>query len=139
MMLSCRHMSPNPRPLGRTHPTNQQINQPTNHPIVPPSQKVGSCTQRWPHVADVMVTRGQGASSLFYSSRPGITVKLLLSIGAAGRPVSPIWSQNLLEDQVCLAPRGGGSTWQVRVIPAMPHQFKTHTFLIGMLFLGMRL
>lgn len=44
---------------------------------------------------------------MFYSSRPGITVKLLL--GAAGRPVSPIWSKNLPEDQlyVCLKPHDG--------------------------------
>lgn len=42
------------------------------------------------------ITQAEGASFLFYSSTPGITVKLLLSIGAAGRPISPIWSKNLL-------------------------------------------
>lgn len=42
------------------------------------------------------ITQAEGASFLFYSSTPGITAKLLLSIGAAGRPISPIWSKNLL-------------------------------------------
>lgn len=45
------------------------------------------------------ITLAEGASRLLYSSRPGITAKLLLSIGAAGRPISPIWSKNPREDQ----------------------------------------
>lgn len=43
---------------------------------------------------------------LFYSSGRGITVRLLLSVGAAGRTISPIWSKNLLADlpYVCCRP-----------------------------------
>lgn len=49
------------------------------------------------------ITHFQGASSpFFYSSGWRITVKPMLSVGAAGRTVSPIWSKNLLADLPCL-------------------------------------
>ena len=64
-----------------------------------------------PHVRVSWITHLQGASALFYSSGRRITVKLLLSVGAAGRPISPIWSKNLLADRlyVCSGPHDRGS------------------------------
>lgn len=70
-----------------------------------------SCWRQRPrcqaHVMDVVdnpFPRSLGL--LFYSSGRGITVRLLLSVGAAGRTISPIWSKNLLADlpYVCCRP-----------------------------------
>lgn len=118
MATSHCHASPNPRPAPKPAPT-------FISKVVPPGINEGSgpihtCDQPSPrepaqqnngeqlrakgHAADRMslmsgITLAEGASLLLYSSRPGITAKLLLSIGAAGRPISPIWSKNPGEDQ----------------------------------------
>lgn len=50
------------------------------------------------HVIDVMDNTSQRSLCLFFSCGRRITVILLLSKGAAGRSVSPIWSKNLVAD-----------------------------------------
>lgn len=125
MMTSYCHVSPNPRPAPKQAPT-------FISKVVPPGINDGSGPiyargqppSREPaqqnnaeqlrakgHAVGHMslmsrITLAEGASLLLYSSRPGITAKLLLSIGAAGRPISPIWSRNPGEDQryMCLKP-----------------------------------
>lgn len=62
------------------------------------------------------ITALQGASAFFFSSGRRITVMLLLSEGAAGRTVSPIWSQTLAADLLYVCSKTSRSwqphTWQ---------------------------